>query len=572
MLLLIDTLALAVKKYRTLVDSRRFVALASEAEFQNDFDVILSGILGNLSECYEFAEDSNGKGVFTVNIDNVLMAIDILKLMIIIKHFINDPVYSDEASRNLFKTVSLGNFKVVSTDPSSVDDRKAQKKFESFIVTLFTLLWQDKDLNLDAKKYFETLSVSRLQVLLLDAAPRASHEEIYHKSYRNLLIEISDVSDMVPTIINRLDIYYPEPQIIDGLTRKEFILERLGWKSNTVYGCADLLIKDFEDGIEAGNTDKAVERLRFLWVLLSECKFVAVDEFCATLFIFPSECEPFYKSLNALKSAIKKISSSAQNLSKANLEILNQINTEIATWTAKLLKALDSNYTHFERDLNNHGSQDSSKLLRQIVAAQVEISHDIFNTIEASEHAGDMTLTQPIQIIIPEDQDLAGEPIQNDTNDAISPESKEEEQHEHTKREISDSINPEVSSEHLSNQEEQIPAKGEAREVEEHVEFSMNSQYGSDHFNEKINDSEHDKDTAATVKYDHSIAGSDTEMKQSSPDEEGIREHMAIHIPSTEASQSKKVSATPYWAMALTVVTTFATFLYLREMLNPTNK
>lgn len=512
-MLLVETLALAVKKYRTVVDSRRFVGLATEEEFRADFDIILSSLLGNLSECYEYREDT---ATFTVNVENVLMFIDVLKLLVIIKHFTNEPLLADEVIRNLFKTLS-NSFKVVSSDTSVSDDRKARKKFEFFLINLYTLFWQDEIISEAAKSFFSSLSASRLQGLLLDAAPRASHEEIYHKSYRDLLVGLTSENDnTVSAIIARLDLYYPKPGMIDGLSRKDFILQELGWKTNTVYACADSILNGFEEALKAGNSSFAVQKLEHLWILLSECKFVAVDEFCATLFIFPSECEPFYKALASLKSAITKTFANL-NITLEEAKILNQVNSEISSWTQKLVKALDSNYTHFERDLNNRSSQDSSKLLKNIISLQVEISNEIFADLEKNfKDDISISLTEPIKY----------------TN--------------------------EQQADQLPQTDETLTDKSDHQTVDTVVNVEALNQKGE---NEIIIDS---VDTIGNGEFKLSDF-----QAESSNDQTG-KGHTAIHMPTSNALTDP--DAAPYWGIAITVLSTLAAFLCLREMLNPTNK
>lgn len=232
------TLALAVKKYRTIVDSRRFIPLASEEEFEKVFDEVLCGLTENLSDSLTFENESN-----TVKVDAKAMstATDIIKLLIILKNFIAKPVYADETLHAIFDQAA--NTPKFTSATTEFDDHKAKKRFETFLINLYTLLFQDESIKVKASQFFKSLSAARFQTLLLEAAPRASQEEMYRKSYRSLLEGIVAINKIVEQIIKNLDSAYPKPQIIDGLTRKDFLLDRLGWKRATVYQCADQLNK-----------------------------------------------------------------------------------------------------------------------------------------------------------------------------------------------------------------------------------------------------------------------------------------------------------------------------------------
>lgn len=364
------TLALAVKHYRTIVDSRRFIPLASEEEFKKVFDAVLCGLTDNLADTLCFEDES-----IRVDAKAMSTATDILKLLIILKHFINEPVYADETLYTIFEKAA--DKPKVSSAISEFDDHKAKKRFETFLVNLYVLLSEDEGLKPKANQFFKNLLPARLQVLLLEAAPRASQEEMYRKSYRKLLSEIVSINEIVAQIIKRLDSAYPEPQIIEGLERKSFLLDRLGWKQATVYQCAEQLHKNILDACKKQAISEALRNLEYFWILLDECKFVAVDEYCGTLFIFPSECESFIKASCVLHQCLNQVC--ALKLSPKDALRINEINKEISTFVYKLVRALSQNFIHFERDLNNRNSRSCNKLLAKVVLELNSLSTDIFD-------------------------------------------------------------------------------------------------------------------------------------------------------------------------------------------------
>ena len=388
------TLALAIKNYRVIVDSRRFIPLAGEVEFKKVFDLVLGGLLESLPEVFVFEVGEEGNGVtgadistgasdfntLKVNCKLISLATDILKLLITLKHFINEPVYADEVLHKVFERVAhLQDFKIIS-ETSDFDDHKAKKRFETFLVNLYVLLYEDSSLNSNVKQFFNNLSSSRLQTVLFEAAPRASQEEIYRKSYRDLLLNISSINETVPQIIKRLDSYFPEPELIDGLSRKVFLLERLGWKNSTVYQCAEKLHQKIIENCQKGEISEATRNFEYFWILLEECKFVAVDECCATLFIFPSECESFLKTCLNLSNSFKEITKG--KLTAEESKTFNEINKEISVWIKKLVKAVGSNYIHFERDINNRSYQNTNKQLYKIVVILTNFSKGIYEHLQ----------------------------------------------------------------------------------------------------------------------------------------------------------------------------------------------
>lgn len=234
-MLLEETLALAVKNYRIIVDSRRFISLATHEEFKKAFDTILAGLLENLSECFTTQkQDEKTKNQLVVILyqKKTLIATEILRILIILKHFINDPVFSDDIGHGIFELAGK-NYKI-SCESSENDNFKAEKVFESFVVTLYVLFCEDESLNQNAKRFFKSMTPGRFQLLLLEAAPRASQEEIYHKTYRKMLLRIGSFTGDASIIIKRLDSYYPESSMIEGMSRKNFLLFKLGWKVNTI--------------------------------------------------------------------------------------------------------------------------------------------------------------------------------------------------------------------------------------------------------------------------------------------------------------------------------------------------
>ena len=371
------TLALAIKHYRVIVDSRRFIPAASVAEFKGVFDEVFGGLLDSLPEAIHL-NSGDADTLVSVDAKNLSIATDILKILIILKHFINQPVYADELLHNLFHLVAKKELKILSST-SEFDDHKATRRFETFLVNIYVLLCDDSSLTADAKSFLTNLPSARLHTTLLDAAPRASQEEMYRQSYRKLLLNISDVdSEVINGIIKRLDANYPEGHIIEGVTRKEFLLNQLGWKNSKVYNCADRIHKRFDDSLKNGSKDEAFTLFGHFWILLDECKFVAIDECCSTLFIFPSECESFLKYVNILSQCFNQLSN--PTASQANK--LNKINAEISAFVRKLVKAVSTNYIHFERDLNNRNYQSSNLVLSKIVLSLVDLSQKIHDGIK----------------------------------------------------------------------------------------------------------------------------------------------------------------------------------------------
>ena len=377
------TLALAIKNYRVIVDSRRFIPAASVEEFKKVFDQVLGGLLDSLPEAVmKTAEQS------TVSVDtkNLSTATDILKILIILKHFINEPIYGDEVIHNLFELVAKKDLQIVSAT-SEYDDHKATRRFETFLVNLYVLLCDDPSLQANTKSFLRNLPAARLHTNLLDAAPRASQEEMYRQSYRQLLLNISEVNEEIITgIIKRLDTNYPQGELIQGVSRKEFLLNQLGWKQSKVYNCADRIHKQFEEALQKGAKDETFKLFEHFWILLEECKFVAVDECCSTLFIFPSECESFLKYCNILSQCFAKLT----NISTFKAEKLNKINAEISVFVRKLVKAVSTNYIHFERDLNNRNYQSSNEVLSDIVVVLVGLSQAIHDQVKLKLKEGEI--------------------------------------------------------------------------------------------------------------------------------------------------------------------------------------
>ena len=373
------TLALAIKNYRVIVDSRRFIPLAGEGEFKSVFDLVFSGLLENFDEIFVFETEDCVK----VNCKLISLGTDILKLLITLKYFINQPVYADEVLHKVFERAAhLKDLKIIS-ESSDFDDHKAKKRFETFLVNIYVLLFEDSSLNENLKKFLNSLSSSRLQAVLFEAAPRASQEEIYRKSYRNLLLNISSINETIPQIIKRLDSYFPEPEIVEGLNRKNFILERLGWNHSTVYQCAEKLNKKVLENCVKNEVDEAIKNFEYFWILLVECKFVAVDECCATLFIFPSECETFHKTCLNLSNCFTEITKITNNfITEEQTKVLNEINREISIWIKKLVKAVGSNYIHFERDINNRNYQNTNKQLYKIVVVLTNFSKGLYDHLK----------------------------------------------------------------------------------------------------------------------------------------------------------------------------------------------
>jgi hypothetical protein len=394
------TLALAIKNYRVIVDSRRFIPLTGQEEFKRVFDLVFGGLLEGFSEVFVFETDqahdhtavlSTDSGQASknatrperlkVNCKLISLGTDILKLLITLKHFINEPVYADEVLHDVFERAAhLKDFKIVS-ETSDFDDHKAKKRFETFLVNLYVLLYEDSSLNSNVNLFFCNLSSSRLQTVLFEAAPRASQEEIYRKSYRHLLLNISSINETFPQIIKRLDSYFPEPEMIEGLSRKNFLLDRLGWRNLTVYQCAEKLNQNIIKNCKAGEIKEATRNFQYFWILMAECKFVAVDECCATLFIFPSECESFLKLCLTLSNSFTEITKQ-NNLTEEEAKIFNEINKEISVWIKKLVKAVSSNYIHFERDINNRSYQKTNKQLYKIIAVLTNFSKGIFDHLQ----------------------------------------------------------------------------------------------------------------------------------------------------------------------------------------------
>lgn len=443
------TLALAIKKYRNIVDSRRFVPLASEEEFKKVFDAVLLGLLDNLSEAVRIEKESvtetetdlfnestennentegadnnetiagnfadtktdtnavsdNSKSTETteisINIDakRIIVATDILKLLIILKHFINQPVYADETLHEIFD-LAAASVKIVSVNPDAGDNEKAKKRFENFIGNLYVFLCEDSSLDASSSEFFRNLPEARLHDVLLEAAPRASHEEIYRKHYRELLLKLSNVSELVPQVIKRLDSYYPEPKKIEGVSRKTFLLEQLGWKHSTVFQCSERINQKIRQACQQKEKEEAFKNVQYFWILLNECKFVAPDEFCATLFIFPSECESFLKMISDLKESyeetVKTFGLDAKQEDAKTIYMLNGINEEISVWVRKLVKAVATNYVHFERDLNNRNYRSSNKILAKIIIELASLSASIYNNLKNDFGKTQLILVKPI--------------------------------------------------------------------------------------------------------------------------------------------------------------------------------
>ena len=373
------TLALAVKSYRTIVDSRRFIPLAPESEFKKVFDAVLVGLLENLSEAVAISQDTETETSIHVDAKRINVVTDILKLLIILKHFISHPVYADEVLHEIFEKAAQSDMKIVS-QTSEFDDHKAKKRFQTFIVNFYVLLCEDSSLEDNSKTFFKNLSIVRFQDLLLEAAPRASQEEMYHgiSGYRHLLLQISDVSEIVAQVIKRLDSYYPEPETIEGISRKDFLLNNLGWKNSTVLQCSERLHKRILEACKLNNKTVAFRNVHYFWILLAECKFVAPDEFCATLFIFPSECESFLKMVEILGQCLAQVTKTFP-VEQEQLLLLNEINKEMSDWVQKLVKAVGTNYIHFERDLNNRNYRSSNKILIKIVVSLTNVSEEVYN-------------------------------------------------------------------------------------------------------------------------------------------------------------------------------------------------
>ena len=389
-MLLEETLALAVKNYRTIVDSRRFISLATDEEFKYAFDTILGGLLENLSECFDAREkkgEDESETFIIINQKKTLMATEILKILIILKHFINDPVYSDEIGHEIFEKVAK-SLKIIG-DPSEGDEIKAKRRFESFIVTLYVLFCEDESLDQNAKLFFNNMAPGRFELLLLEAAPRASQEEIYHKSYRKMLLRIGTFFGDATFIIKRLDSYYPTSPMIEEMSRKEFLLKKIGWKSDTIYHCADKIIKQVNGSFENDEIEGAIKGFEKLWIIIADSKFVAVDQCCATLFIFPSESESFLKIVSSLQTLFSKLkiflNQGNGNLSPVLLQKIVNINSELYKWVEKLVRALAFNYTHFEQDLNNQTSSRTNKILYKIILVLVNLSKDIHETIKVPQ-------------------------------------------------------------------------------------------------------------------------------------------------------------------------------------------
>lgn len=386
-----NTLAVAIKNYRNIVDSRRFIPSASMEEFKKVFDEVFTGLLDSLITEAILINDDYSVTHVPVDAKKLSLSTDILKILIILKHFIDKPVYADELLHNLFELIAKKDLKIISAT-TEFDDHKATQRFETFLVNLYVLLSDDSSIKGEAESFLRNLSPARLQVILLDAAPRASQEEMYRKCYRQVLLNISNVNDeIISPVIKRLEANYPEDRMIEGITRKEFLLSKLGWKKAKVYNCADHLHKRFmEASKNGGSNEETLKLFGYFWILLEECKFVAPDECCSTLFIFPSECETFLKYTKTLSESFKLLKITTSKQAKA----LNNINMEISTFVRKLVKAVGTNYIHFERDLNNRNYQNSNKILSEIVVVLTELSQDIFTRI--NRHLKEEEIEAPV--------------------------------------------------------------------------------------------------------------------------------------------------------------------------------
>ena len=186
------------------------------------------------------------------------------------------------------------------------DDHKQPDALKPFSqLVRFTLWWSEPQAN--TKSFLRNLPAARLHTNLLDAAPRASQEEMYRQSYRQLLLNISEVNEEIITgIIKRLDTNYPLHELIQGVSRKEFL-----WISsdgnNPKFTIVLIGYTKIRRSPAKWSQRWNFQTVRTFWILLEECKFVAVDECCSTLFIFPSECESFLKYCNILSQCFAKL-------------------------------------------------------------------------------------------------------------------------------------------------------------------------------------------------------------------------------------------------------------------------